>query len=121
VLMALRIARRNRVVLDGSVHPEYRSVIGSYLDGRGIDLVTSEIELNGTIGVQRDYCVNQENRWDELSTPLPFVFFHPQLPVYIVSAWRISCRAVASGSRGSALSRAARASAPPIRPSAQAA
>jgi glycine dehydrogenase subunit 1 len=45
VLMALRIARRDRVVLDGSVHPEYRSVIGSYLDGRGVDLVTSEIGL----------------------------------------------------------------------------
>src|SRR5437762_5189641 len=45
VLMALRIARRDRVVLDGSVHPEYRSVIGSYLDGRGIDLETTEIGL----------------------------------------------------------------------------
>jgi glycine dehydrogenase subunit 1 len=45
VLMALRIARRDRVVLDGSVHPEYRSVIGSYLDGRGIDIVTSQISL----------------------------------------------------------------------------
>ncbi|MGE3268200.1 MAG: aminomethyl-transferring glycine dehydrogenase subunit GcvPA [Chloroflexota bacterium] len=45
VLMALRISRRDRVVLDGSVHPEYRSVIGSYLDGRGIDLITSEVGL----------------------------------------------------------------------------
>src|SRR5438067_677687 len=45
VLMALRISRRDRVVLDGSVHPEYRSVIGSYLDGRGVDLVTSEVSL----------------------------------------------------------------------------
>ena len=50
VLMALRIARRERVVLDGSVHPEYRSVIGSYLDGRGIDIVTSEVGLpDGTL------------------------------------------------------------------------
>jgi len=46
VLMALRVARRDKVVLDGSVHPEYRSVIGSYLDGRGIDLVTSEVGLD---------------------------------------------------------------------------
>src|SRR5215211_7977610 len=45
VLMALRIARRDRVVLDGSVHPEYRAVVGAYLDGRGIDLVTSEVGL----------------------------------------------------------------------------
>jgi glycine dehydrogenase subunit 1 len=50
VLMALRISRRNKVVLDGSVHPEYRGVIGSYLDGRGIELVTSEVSLeNGTL------------------------------------------------------------------------
>src|SRR4051812_22167996 len=45
VLMALRIARRNRVVLDGSVHPEYRSVVNAYLDGRGMDVVTSEVGL----------------------------------------------------------------------------
>jgi glycine dehydrogenase subunit 1 len=31
--------------LDGSVHPEYRAVVGAYLDGRGIDLVTSEVGL----------------------------------------------------------------------------
>ncbi len=47
VLMALRIARRDRVVLDGSVHPEYRSIVASYLDGRGIDLVTSEVGIAG--------------------------------------------------------------------------
>ena len=53
VLMALRISRRERVVLDGSVHPEYRAVVGSYLDGRGIDLVTSEITLSdGSIARQ---------------------------------------------------------------------
>ena len=45
VLMALRISRRERVVLAGSVHPEYRAVVGSYLDGRGIDIVTSEVSL----------------------------------------------------------------------------
>ena len=33
VLMALRIARRDRVVLAGSVHPEYRAVVGD-LRGR---------------------------------------------------------------------------------------
>jgi len=53
VLMALRISRRERVVLDGSVHPEYRAVVGSYLDGRGIDLVTSEVSLSdGSIARQ---------------------------------------------------------------------
>jgi glycine dehydrogenase subunit 1 len=46
VLMALRITKRDRVVLDGSVHPEYRSVVAAYLDGRGIDLVNSEVGLS---------------------------------------------------------------------------
>ena len=37
-------------MLDGSVHPEYRAVVGAYLDGRGIDLVTSEVSLkDGTL------------------------------------------------------------------------
>ncbi|KAI2620025.1 hypothetical protein GGR54DRAFT_112636 [Hypoxylon sp. NC1633] len=41
------------------------------------------IELNGQIGIQKDYCQDLENRWQELSSPLPFVFFHPMLPIYI--------------------------------------
>lgn len=41
------------------------------------------IELNGQIGLQRDYCETPENRWNEMSSPLPFVFFHPALPLYI--------------------------------------
>jgi glycine dehydrogenase subunit 1 len=53
VLMALRVTRRDRVVLAGSMHPEYRTVVGSYLDGRGIDLVTSEVGLHdGKLGGQ---------------------------------------------------------------------
>lgn len=41
------------------------------------------IELNGEIGFQKDYCANPENLWGDLSSPLPFVFFHPVLPLYI--------------------------------------
>ncbi|KAK5624924.1 hypothetical protein RRF57_000640 [Xylaria bambusicola] len=41
------------------------------------------IELKGQIGIQKDYCQDPSNRWQELSAPLPFVFFHPLLPVYI--------------------------------------
>jgi glycine dehydrogenase subunit 1 len=52
VLMALRISRRARVVLAGSVHPEYRAVIASYLDGRGVELVTTDVELRD--GVVRE-------------------------------------------------------------------
>ncbi|ODA76210.1 hypothetical protein RJ55_08055 [Drechmeria coniospora] len=41
------------------------------------------IELNGEIGFQKDYCANPDNLWADLSSPLPFVFFHPILPLYI--------------------------------------
>ncbi|KXJ92335.1 hypothetical protein Micbo1qcDRAFT_61358 [Microdochium bolleyi] len=41
------------------------------------------IELNGQIGIQKNYCEDPDNRWAELSSPLPFVFFHPMLPIYI--------------------------------------
>ncbi|MCC7371739.1 MAG: aminomethyl-transferring glycine dehydrogenase subunit GcvPA [Chloroflexi bacterium] len=45
VLMALRISRRDRVVLDGSVHPEHRAVVAAYLDGRGIEVVTTNVGI----------------------------------------------------------------------------
>ncbi|KAF9869545.1 phd finger and set domain-containing protein [Colletotrichum karsti] len=41
------------------------------------------IELNGQIGFQKDYCADPANLWEELSSPIPFVFFHPMLPLYI--------------------------------------
>ncbi|UKZ85351.1 uncharacterized protein TrAFT101_001215 [Trichoderma asperellum] len=41
------------------------------------------IELNGEIGFQKDYCAEGDNLWADLSSPLPFVFFHPILPLYI--------------------------------------
>ncbi|KAL1902208.1 SET domain-containing protein 3 [Ceratocystis pirilliformis] len=41
------------------------------------------IELNGQVGLQISYCQAAHNNWGELCTPLPFVFFHPLLPLYI--------------------------------------
>lgn len=40
-------------------------------------------ELNGEIGFQKDYCSDPENLWSDLSSPLPYVFFHPVLPLFI--------------------------------------
>ncbi|KAL2012597.1 hypothetical protein VTN00DRAFT_122 [Thermoascus crustaceus] len=42
-------------------------------------------EVKGKIGLLRDYCLDPHNRWQELRHPEPFVFFHPQLPIYIDS------------------------------------
>ena len=41
------------------------------------------MEVNGQVGFQAVYCADPENRWAELTAPLPFVLFHPLLPLYI--------------------------------------
>ncbi|KAH6635564.1 hypothetical protein B0J18DRAFT_51657 [Chaetomium sp. MPI-SDFR-AT-0129] len=41
------------------------------------------MEVNGQIGFQAAYCADPENRYSELTAPLPFVLFHPSLPLYI--------------------------------------
>lgn len=48
-----------------------------------IEKNTPLVELNGQLGYQKDYCSEESNQWDLLSSPLPFVFFHPELPLYI--------------------------------------
>ena len=40
-------------------------------------------ELNGVVGFQKDYCENPENHWQDSAHPRPFVFFHPELPLFI--------------------------------------
>ncbi|KAI1825895.1 hypothetical protein F4861DRAFT_141851 [Xylaria intraflava] len=50
---------------------------------RAVDKDIPLVELNGQIGIQKDYCQDPSNRWQDLSSPLPFVFFHPMLPLYI--------------------------------------
>ena len=45
VLMAQRLTRRERVVLAGSVHPQWRDVIRAYLSAREVEVVTSRVEF----------------------------------------------------------------------------
>ncbi|KAJ5484024.1 hypothetical protein N7539_005820 [Penicillium diatomitis] len=42
-------------------------------------------EITGKVGGLDDYCLDPKNRWPELRHPEPFVFFNPQLPLYIDS------------------------------------
>jgi glycine dehydrogenase subunit 1 len=50
VLMAERLTRRERVVLAGSLHPEYRSVVQTYVAERGTELVSGGIHSdNGAL------------------------------------------------------------------------
>src|SRR6202171_1679644 len=45
VLMAQRLTRRERVVLAGSLHPQWREVVQAYVAAREVDIVTADIEL----------------------------------------------------------------------------
>jgi glycine dehydrogenase subunit 1 len=54
VLMAQRITRHDRVVLAGSVHPQWREVVRSYLAARDVELVTSSLTIaEGRLEEQR--------------------------------------------------------------------
>jgi glycine dehydrogenase subunit 1 len=53
VLMAQRVTRRDKVVLAGSVHPQWRDVVRSYLAARDLEIVTSEVSLGPTLQEQR--------------------------------------------------------------------
>src|SRR4030081_2242800 len=47
VLMAQRLTRRERVVLAGSLHPQWREVVHAYVSPRDVVLVTRSLELTG--------------------------------------------------------------------------
>lgn len=43
VLMAQRITRRDRIILAGSVHPQWRDVVRSYVAARDVEILTTQI------------------------------------------------------------------------------
>jgi glycine dehydrogenase subunit 1 len=45
VLMAQRLTRRDRVVLSGSLLPQWRAVVDAYVAARGVEIVTSTVHL----------------------------------------------------------------------------
>jgi glycine dehydrogenase subunit 1 len=54
VLMAQRLTRRERVVLSGSIHPQWREVVRSYVSARDVELATSAVQLDADhLGEQR--------------------------------------------------------------------
>jgi glycine dehydrogenase subunit 1 len=46
VLMAQRLTGRDRVVLAGDLHPDYRAVVQTYVRGRGVEVVSTALELS---------------------------------------------------------------------------
>ncbi|KAA6414715.1 MAG: hypothetical protein FRX48_01465 [Lasallia pustulata] len=64
---------------NGGPHPTWKFLVGES------SIPQSAIigELRGKIGHMNDYCQDPANRWAYLRHPVPFVFFHPHLPIYI--------------------------------------
>jgi glycine dehydrogenase subunit 1 len=48
VLMAQRVTRRDRVVIAGSLHPQWRDVVHAYLAAREVEVLTPRVELSAT-------------------------------------------------------------------------
>jgi glycine dehydrogenase subunit 1 len=53
VLMAQRLTHRDRVVLAGSVHPQWRAVVEAYVSARGVDIATSSISFDTQVREER--------------------------------------------------------------------
>jgi glycine dehydrogenase subunit 1 len=49
VLMAMRLTRRERVMIARTVHPEYRQVIATYLQHQGVEIVEAPYAATGQI------------------------------------------------------------------------
>lgn len=77
--LAIEEASRQVPHLDGEINVRWRFIKSTSAVEKDVPL----IELNGLVGFQADYCSRAENLWGDLSSPLPFVFFHPSLPLYI--------------------------------------
>ena len=45
VLMAQRLTNRKRVVVSAALHPEYRRVLSTYMEGRGLSPLVSEVAV----------------------------------------------------------------------------
>ncbi|KAL6239265.1 hypothetical protein BDW75DRAFT_154772 [Aspergillus navahoensis] len=78
--LSLDSIRDSNTEVDGK-HPTWKVLKTQNAVGK--DEIVGEI--TGKIGLLRDYCLDPGNRWQELRHPEPFVFFHPQLPIYIDS------------------------------------
>jgi len=46
-LMAMRVTRRDRIVIAGGLHPHYRDVLATYVDGLGAEVVSGPLAADG--------------------------------------------------------------------------
>lgn len=73
--------KTNKEISYDGRYPKWKCIILS-TDVKKDDFIG---EIRGDIGRLEDYCFDPDTRWSELRHPEPFVFFHPQIPIYIDS------------------------------------
>ena len=79
--VSLQETERKDVEVDGK-HPKWKYI----LTQASIPKDTVVGEIRGEVGMLDEYCQqHSQNRWQELSHPDPFVFFHPHMNIYIDS------------------------------------
>jgi glycine dehydrogenase subunit 1 len=76
VLMAQRITRRDRVVLAGGVHPQWREVVRSYLAARDVELLTSSVSITAGGLVEQRVSELLDDRTACVVVQQPDVFGH---------------------------------------------
>lgn len=78
VLMALRIARRKRVVVAQTVHPEYRQVLDTYVRHQGVEVVEIGYSPSGQLDVTKlDAALQQETAAVVVQSPNFFGCLEP--------------------------------------------
>lgn len=71
--------KEDSTVVVAGRHPQWRFLTIDSLTPK--DSIVGE--LRGKIGHMHDYVGDIANRWNYLRHPVPFVFFHPKLPIYV--------------------------------------
>ena len=75
---------QKQIKIDSSANADGRRPMWKYLTVGSYTPKTAIVgELRGKIGHMQEYVQNPVNRWEHLRHPVPFVFFHPHLPIYI--------------------------------------
>ena len=78
VLMALRIARRDRVVVARTVHPEYRQVLDTYVRHQGVEVVEVGYSPSGQLDIaQLEVALKQETAAVVVQSPNFFGSLEP--------------------------------------------
>lgn len=76
VLMAQRLTRRERVVLAGSLHPQWREVVQTYVAARDVQVKTTTVGCDGQTLIEQDLVEHVDDQTACVVVQQPDVFGH---------------------------------------------